>query len=54
MVIQNKKKKIVSILKIKRKLGKQESVWYICLKTENGCLKIFIEIRASEKVYENA
>ena len=29
------------------------SVWYMCLKTENCCLKIFIEIRVSEKVYGN-
>ena len=26
-------------------------VWYMCLKTENCCLKIFIEIRVGEKVY---
>ena len=30
-------------------MGKQESIWYICLKTENGCLKIFIKIRVGEK-----
>ena len=26
------------------------SVWYICLKTENCCLKTFVEIRVGEKV----
>ena len=26
-------------------------VWYMCLKTENCCLKIFVEIRVGEKVY---
>ena len=25
-------------------------VWYMCLKTENCCLKIFMEIRVGEKV----
>ena len=25
-------------------------VWYMCLKTENCCLKIFLEIRVGEKV----
>ena len=25
-------------------------VWYVCLKTENCCLKIFVEIRMGEKV----
>ena len=29
-------------------------VWYICLKTENCCLKIFVEIRVGEKVHWNA
>ena len=29
------------------------SVWYMCLKTENCCLKTFVEIRVSEKVCEN-
>ena len=24
-------------------------VWYTCLKTENCCLKIFVEIRVGEK-----
>ena len=27
------------------------SVWYMYLKTENYCLKIFVEIRVTEKVY---
>ena len=26
-------------------------VWYMCLKTENCCLKTFMEIHVSEKVY---
>ena len=26
-------------------------VWYMCLKTENCCLKFFVEIRVGEKVY---
>ena len=25
-------------------------IWYMCLKTENCCLKIFVEIRVGEKV----
>ena len=25
-------------------------VWYVCLKTEKCCLKIFIEIRVGEKM----
>ena len=29
------------------------AVWYVCLKIENCCLEIFIEIRVGEKVYEN-
>ena len=28
-------------------------VWYMCLKIENCCLKIFIETRVSEKICEN-
>ena len=31
----------------------QGPVWYMCLKTENYCLKIFVEIRMGEKVCEN-
>ena len=30
------------------------SVWYMYLKTENCCLKIFVEIRVGEKMCENA
>ena len=26
-------------------------VWYMCLKTENCCLKTFMEIRVGKKVY---
>ena len=29
-------------------------VWYVCLKTENCCLKTFVEIRVGEKVRWNA
>ena len=29
-------------------------VWYMCLKIENYCLKIFVEIRMGEKVCGNA
>ena len=36
-------------------LSKEEAylgpVWYMCLKTENCCLKIFVEIRVGEKVH---
>ena len=35
-------------------LGCLEPVWYMCLKTENCCLKIFMEIRVGEKVCWNA
>ena len=28
-------------------------VWYMCLKTENCCLKTFVEICVGEKVCEN-
>ena len=27
-----------------------EPVWYVCLKTEKCCLKIFMEIRVGKKV----
>ena len=30
------------------------NVWYVCLKTENCCLKTFMKIRVGEKVYWNA
>ena len=30
-----------------------ESVWYVCLKTENYCLKIFVKIRVGEKIHWN-
>ena len=39
-----------TILKKKKKKG---SVWYMCLKTENYYLKIFIKIHVGKKVYEN-
>ena len=29
-------------------------VWYVCLKTENCCLKIFVEVRVGEKMCWNA
>ena len=28
-------------------------VWYMCLKTENCCLKIFLKIHVDEKVRSN-
>ena len=28
-------------------------VWYMCLKTENCCLEIFVEIRMGKKMYGN-
>ena len=28
-------------------------VWYVCLKIEKCCLKIFVEIRVDEKMYGN-
>ena len=34
-------------------LGFLGPVWYMCLKTENCCLKIFVEIRVGEKVHKN-
>ena len=34
-------------------LGILWPVWYMCLKTENYCLKTFIEIRVGEKICEN-
>ena len=53
-----KKKKKCILFPIKKKkvllqelIGDLGSVWYVCLKTENCCLKIFIEIRVDEKVY---
>ena len=35
----------------KQKGPNSEPVWYMCLKTENCCLKIFVEIRVGEKVH---
>ena len=32
-------------------LERYGSVWYMCLKTENCCLKIFVKIRVGEKIY---
>ena len=39
---------------LKKKIKTLWSVWYMCLKTENSCLKTFVEIRVGKKVYENA
>ena len=61
VLVTNKKKVFVFLDELKGKslLEKKESrgelmmlqaVWYMCLKTENCCLKIFIEIRVGEKV----
>ena len=35
----------------KKSLRDLGPVWYMCLKTENCCLKTFVEIRVGEKVY---
>ena len=42
------KKKMTKIVQVN--IG---SVWYMCLKTENCYLKIFVEICVGEKVYGN-
>ena len=34
-------------------MGVLGPVWYVCLKTENCCLKIFVKIRVGEKVRWN-
>ena len=34
--------------------GRYGPVWYVCLKTENCCLKTSVEIRVGEKVRWNA
>ena len=34
--------------------GSYGLIWYVCLKIENYCLKIFVKIRVGEKVYWNA
>ena len=47
-VIVTKKIKTKTLYLVKNNLG---SVWYVCLKTENYYLKIFIKIRVGEKVY---
>ena len=31
--------------------GSYGFIWYVCIKIENCCLKIFVEIRVGEKVY---
>ena len=33
-----------------KKIKYQGAVWYVCLKTENCCLKIFVKIRVGEKM----
>ena len=52
----NKKKKKTSQLKKPYPLLIKlfRSVWYMCLKIENCCLKIFVKIRVGEKVCRNA
>ena len=46
---------VISIKKNKKKLFFPSKglgpVWYMCLKTENCCLKTFVKIRVGEKVY---
>ena len=40
--------------KKKKKLKTKEGfVWYMCLNTENNCLKIFIKICVDENMCEN-
>ena len=39
------------IKQLQSSFSKRGSVWYMCLKTENCCLKTFVEIRVGEKVY---
>ena len=34
-------------------LGFYGPVWYMCLKTENYCLKIFMKLHVGEKVCRN-
>ena len=36
--------------KLLQDVSRYGSVWYVCLKTENCCLKTFVEIRVGEKV----
>ena len=46
----------IIFIKRKKKEGKNLKhkllvpVWFVCLKTENCCLKIFVKIRVGEKV----
>ena len=49
-LLSGKNSKVFSQKKIKTLL----SVWYMCLKTENCCLKTFVEICVDKKVYGNA
>ena len=32
------------------RFARLRAVWYVCLKIENCCLKIFVKIRVGEKV----
>ena len=49
----NKKHSITFLINSNTFSGYLGSVWYMCLKTENCCLKTFVEIRVGEKVYRN-
>ena len=50
-----KKKKLIikekGILHVEMRLQRLGSVWYMCLKTTNCCLKTFMEIHVDEKVH---
>ena len=48
--------KVINSTKNKQIIKKKQdkgSVWYMCLKIENYCLKTFVEIHVGEKVCEN-
>ena len=49
------KKTYEGILKKKKKNGRRflGFIWYMCLKTKNCYLKIFVKIHVSKKIYRN-
>ena len=48
---RNREKEIDNINETKNLFGR---LWYMCLKIENCCLKIFVEMHMGKKVYGNA
>ena len=42
---------MLSTFNVVTKVALLEPVWYVCLKTENCCLKTFVEIHVGEKVH---